>query len=53
MNDSQIVAQIIRERVTAIAIQHFRQVDVVPEGVDLTPGDEYFRDNVDVRARGA
>lgn len=50
MNHPQIIAQIIRERVTATVVRHFIQAGVVPEGRELIPGDDYFRNNVDVRA---
>lgn len=51
MDHSQIIAQIIKERVINIAISHFKQVGVVPEGRELVPGDAYFNNNVYVRAR--
>lgn len=51
MDHSQIIAQIIKERVINTAISHFKQVGVVPEGRELVPGDAYFNNNVYVRAR--
>lgn len=51
MDHSRIIAQIIRERVMESVILNFTQAGVVPEGRELIPGDEYFRNNVNVRAR--
>lgn len=51
MNHSEIIAQIIEDRLIDIAIRCFEQADVVPEGRELIPGDEYFRNNVYVRAK--
>lgn len=51
MDHSQIIAQIIREHVTDSAIRTITQAGVVPEGRELIPGDEYFRNNVRVRTK--
>lgn len=51
MNHSEIIAQIIKDRVIDIAIRRFEQAGVVPEGRELIPDDEYFRNNVSVQAK--